>query len=46
MIGFAAGWHAHLDSLTGWLRDAPGSDRDARYVELEPLYRARIMPTF
>ncbi len=38
MIGFGAGWHAHLESLHALLSGGRSIDRAALYAALEPLY--------
>ena len=41
--GFGAGWHSHLDWLALQMRgDAAGFDQNARYLELAPVYSARV----
>ena len=39
VIGYGAGWHAHLDQLNELLTNQPIGDWDHRYKELLPLYQ-------
>lgn len=38
VVGYGAGWHAHLDQLNEVLTDQAVSDWDARFSELLPQY--------
>jgi len=42
MIGFGAGWHAHLERLDAWLSGSAEIDPSARYAALEPRYREQL----
>jgi len=39
VVGYGAGWHAHLDQLADVVTNQPVGDWDARFEELLPLYR-------
>lgn len=41
VVGFSAGWHAHLDGLEASRQDR-GFDWDATFTGLKPLYEARL----
>jgi len=42
MIGFGAGWHAHLDALASLAERAPLPDRALAYERLRPAYERRF----
>jgi uncharacterized protein YndB with AHSA1/START domain len=42
MIGFGAGWHAHLAALAALIRAQPSVDRTVLYDNVRPLYAAQF----